>query len=647
MMNEDRQRIKIKICGITNIEDYRDAVALGADYAGFIFYPDSPRYVSPTLAVKLASEAPEGNHQKVGVFVNEDIDVVRDIYDCVGLDIVQLHGDESPEYVERLGLPCWKAIRVKDRDSLEGMENYPCETILLDTYKKGMYGGTGMSFDPELAVEAAGKGKRIIVSGGIGEENIEEVLKLSNSFYGIDINSSIEETPGKKSRTKMERMFKKIFNHEGHEGHEETNNKKFCGGSRGELFQKLPPGRRRRFFGEYGGRYVPEMLVPALDELEKYYMELKDDEGFGRELTELMANYSGRPTPLYFAGNLTRRCGGCKIYLKQEGLNHTGAHKINNVLGQGLLAKRMGKSTVIAETGAGQHGLATASVAAKMGLKCKVFMGEVDIRRQYPNVYAMKLMGAEVIPVSYGTRTLKDAVNAALKHWIEHLEDTHYLLGSALGPFPYPLMVRDFQSVIGREVRQQLQGFERRLPDVLVACVGGGSNSLGLFHPFLEHDEIEFIGVEAGGRGPAAGDNAVRFGGAGRTGIVQGYKSYFLQDEHGQVLPTHSISAGLDYAGIGPELAYLRDQGKVRFESVTDKEALEGFQVLCREEGIIPALESAHAVAYALKAAPGYHEDKIMVINLSGRGDKDIFITAKELDRENWLGFLEDEVKHG
>jgi tryptophan synthase beta chain len=403
---------------------------------------------------------------------------------------------------------------------------------------------------------------------------------------------------------------------------------------------------RNRHFGSYGGRYVPEMLIPALEELEENYNRFKDDGGFRSELEYLMANYSGRPTPLYYAPNLTRRCGGCKIYLKQEGLNHTGAHKINNVLGQTLLAKRMGKKTIIAETGAGQHGLATASVAARMGLKCKIFMGEVDMRRQYPNVYAMNLMGAEVVPVSFGTRTLKDAVTAALKNWLENLEDTHYLLGSALGPYPYPLLVRDFQSVIGREVKFQMEGFEKRLPDVLVACVGGGSNSIGLFHPFLEHDEVEMVGVEAGGIGPEPGQNAVRFGNNAATGIVQGFKSYFLQDEHGQVQETHSISAGLDYAGVGPELAYLHDSGRVKFDGVTDREALEAFRILCKDEGIIPALESSHAVAYAMKLAPGYEKDKIMVINLSGRGDKDIFITAKALDRENWFQFLREEVEN-
>jgi tryptophan synthase beta chain len=402
-----------------------------------------------------------------------------------------------------------------------------------------------------------------------------------------------------------------------------------------------------RYFGEYGGRFVPEMLIPALDELEKAYFFYRDNREFQLELESLMRNYSGRPTPLYFAENLTRRGKGCRIYLKLESLNHTGAHKINNVLGQALLARKMGKTCLIAETGAGQHGLATAAVAARFGLKCRIFMGEVDMKRQYPNVFFMKLTGAEIIPVKDGTRTLKDAVNAALKYWIEHLEETHYLLGSALGPFPYPLMVRDFQSVIGNEVKAQLLEHENRLPDILVACVGGGSNSIGLFYPFLDVKDIRLYAIEAGGRGQGRGDNAVRFGKNPKAGIVQGYRSYFILDEEGQVLPTHSISAGLDYAGIGPELAFLHDTKRICFDSVTDSEALSGFQTLCQEEGILPALESAHAVAYAIKIANNFSRQEIMVVNISGRGEKDLFIAARELDGTNWMRFLKEEVSNG
>ena len=401
-----------------------------------------------------------------------------------------------------------------------------------------------------------------------------------------------------------------------------------------------------RHFGKYGGRYVPEMLIPALDELEKAYFKLKEDKDFLEKLNELRSKFSGRSTPLYFAKNMTSDLNGCKIYLKREDLNHTGSHKINNVLGQILLAKALGKKEIIAETGAGQHGLATATACAMFGMKCKVFMGETDIKRQFPNVYSMKLLGAEVIPVSFGTRTLKDAVNAALKYWIEHLDSTHYLLGSALGPYPYPVIVRDFQSIIGIETRAQIKVVEGRNPDKLIACVGGGSNSIGLFYPFLDDDNIEMIGVEAGGTGFEVGQHAARFHSNPTVGIVQGYKSYFLQDEYGQLCDTHSISAGLDYAGVGPQLADLYDSGRIKFESVNDEEVLKAFKYLCTTEGIIPALESSHAVAYALKTAGKMKKDQIMVINISGRGDKDIFITAPQFDPDNWKSFLINEVAH-
>jgi len=409
----------------------------------------------------------------------------------------------------------------------------------------------------------------------------------------------------------------------------------------------MSPRERSRYFGDYGGRFVPEMLIPALTELEEAFFRCRRDAGFQIELNGLLRDYAGRPTPLYFARNLTRECGGCRIYLKMEGLAHTGAHKINNVLGQALLAREMGKTRLVAETGAGQHGLATAAAAARFGLKARVFMGETDMARQYPNVFFMRRMGADVIPVRDGSRTLKDAVNAALKYWIENQSDTHYLLGSALGPFPYPLMVRHFQSVIGREVRRQMLKAEKRMPDVLVACVGGGSNSLGLFHPFLRRNNVRCVGVEAGGRGMGPGEHAVRFSPNGRAGIVQGYKSIFLQDDFGQVLPTHSISAGLDYAGISPELADLRRRGRIEFVSVDDREALKGFDLLCRLEGILPALESAHAAAYGIALAKALPPESLMVINLSGRGEKDLFITARALDKDNWLDFLSREAGHG
>ncbi len=383
------------------------------------------------------------------------------------------------------------------------------------------------------------------------------------------------------------------------------------------------------YWGKYGGRFVPETLVAPLDELTIAYLAARDDSAFRAELDDLLKNYSGRPTPLYFAKRLSEKLGGAKIYLKREDLNHTGAHKINNCLGQILLARRMGKKRIIAETGAGQHGVATATVCALFGLECVVYMGTEDMRRQELNVFRMQLIGAEVRGVDSGSRTLKDAINEALRDWVTNVDKTYYLLGSALGPHPYPLMVRDFQSVIGREAHEQIIEKEERLPDVLIACVGGGSNSIGLFHEFL-NTQVRMIGVEAGGRGESLGEHAARFMGAENIGVLQGTKSYILQDEHGQIAATHSISAGLDYASIGPEHAYLHDLERVEYASASDDEALSAFKLLAETEGIIPALESSHAVAHAIKIAPGMSRDSIMIVNLSGRGDKDVN-TVREL----------------
>ena len=379
-------------------------------------------------------------------------------------------------------------------------------------------------------------------------------------------------------------------------------------------------------WGKYGGRFVPETLMAPLEQLTAAYLASRDDESFQSELRHLLENYAGRPTPLFHAARLTEHSGGAKIYLKREDLLHSGAHKINNTLGQVLLARRMNKERIIAETGAGQHGVATATVCALFGLNCIVYMGAEDMRRQALNVFRMQLLGAEVREVNAGSRTLKDAINEALRDWVTNVADTYYLLGSALGPHPYPLMVRDFQSVIGREARAQILELEGRLPDVLVACVGGGSNSIGLFHPFLADSSVKMIGVEAGGFGNELGQHAARFntGGGGSPGVLQGTMSYVLQDQHGQVASTHSISAGLDYPSIGPEHAFLHDEGRVEYCSVSDDEALEAFQLLSKLEGIIPALESAHAVAHAIKVAGEMRRDQILIVNLSGRGDKDV-----------------------
>jgi tryptophan synthase beta chain len=382
-------------------------------------------------------------------------------------------------------------------------------------------------------------------------------------------------------------------------------------------------------FGVFGGRYVPEVLMAPLEELEHAYADASVDPAFQQELTRLLETYAGRPTPLYFASNLTESLGGARIYLKREDLLHTGAHKINNALGQALLAKRMGKKRIIAETGAGQHGVATATVCALLGFDCTVYMGEEDMRRQRLNVFRMRLLGARVEAVTTGSRTLKDAISEAMRDWVTNVGGTHYLLGSALGSHPYPKMVRDFHRVIGLETRCQLLAVENRLPDRVYACVGGGSNAIGIFHPFLEDAGVQLIGVEAGGRGPALGDHAARFSG-GVPGVLQGCYSYVLQDEDGQIALTHSVSAGLDYASVGPEHARLSELGRASYVSISDREALDAAKLLCRTEGIIPALESSHAVAQVLKDAP-VAGGEIFVVNLSGRGDKDIDIYREQL----------------
>ena len=386
----------------------------------------------------------------------------------------------------------------------------------------------------------------------------------------------------------------------------------------------------RGHFGIYGGRFVAETLMPLILDLEAAYTKAKADRAFRDELDYWLEFYVGRPSPLYFAERLTRHLGGAKLYFKRDELNHTGAHKINNCMGQILLAKRMGKKRIIAETGAGQHGVATATVCALMGLPCVVYMGAVDIERQKPNVFRMKLLGAEVVPVTSGSRTLKDAMNEALRDWVTNVESTYYLIGTVAGPHPYPAMVRDFQSVIGRETREQIMKAEGRLPDSLVACVGGGSNAIGLFHPFLDEPNIKMYGVEAGGYGIETGQHAASLT-AGTPGVLHGNRTYLLQDADGQVQEAHSISAGLDYPGIGPEHAWLHDSKRVSYVPITDKEALEAFKLCARLEGILPALEPAHALAHVIKLAPTLPKDHLLVMNMCGRGDKDIFTVADAL----------------
>ncbi len=390
---------------------------------------------------------------------------------------------------------------------------------------------------------------------------------------------------------------------------------------------------RKGHFGIYGGKFVPETLMAPLEELEKAYRATKRDKDFRDVLNNYLANYVGRPTSLYYAEKITKALGGAKIYLKREDLCHTGAHKINNALSQALLARKMGKNRVIAETGAGQHGVATATSAAFLGLQCDVYMGTEDMQRQALNVFRMKLLGATVIGVDNGSKTLKDAINEAIRDWVTNIRDTNYIMGTVFGPHPYPMMVRDYQSVIGKEAKRQIMKAEGRLPDLLIACVGGGSNAMGLFYPFLKDSGVKMLGVEAGGEGIKSGKHAARFAG-GSVGILQGTKSYLLQDEYGQVLETHSVSAGLDYASVGPEHCFYRDAKRIEYSYATNKEALEAFQLLSREEGIIPALESAHAIAQVIKTAPKMKKDEVIIVNLSGRGDKDVNHVANILGVE-------------
>ena len=395
-------------------------------------------------------------------------------------------------------------------------------------------------------------------------------------------------------------------------------------------FRNGPDDKGR--FGDYGGRFVSETLMPLIIELEKSYQELKNDDGFWKEYEDLLNNYVGRPSPMYFAERLTSYLNGPKIYFKRDELNHTGAHKINNVIGQILLAKRMGKKRIIAETGAGQHGVATATVCARFGLECIVFMGETDVKRQAPNVFRMKLLGAQVRSVTSGRGTLKDAMNEALRDWVSNVDNTFYCIGTVAGPHPYPKMVRDFQSIIGREARLQLEKMEGRKPDTVVACIGGGSNAIGLFHEFLDDEDIDIIGVEAGGEGIDSRMKHAASLTGGSPGVLHGNKTYLLQDSEGQIIEGHSISAGLDYPGIGPEHAWLNDLGRVKYVSVTDSEALDAFKLCCKLEGIIPALEPSHALAHVMKIAPTLPKDKLILLNMCGRGDKDIFTVAERLD---------------
>lgn len=587
---------RIKLCGLTRAEDIEAVNRLKPEYIGFVFAEKSKRYVSPEKAAEL-KKLLNPEIKAVGVFVDEDIDNVSELLKNRIIDIAQLHGNEDNSYIEKLkkliNMPVIKAFQIKSGDNIAEARNSAADYVLLDSGK-----GSGQRFNWELIKSI---NRPYFLAGGLDTENISIAVKSLRPF-AVDVSSGIE-TDGKKDLDKMTAFVNAV---------------------RKEDKMSNTEGR----FGVHGGQYIPETLINAVNELEQAYNYYKNDPEFNRELSELFNNYAGRPSRLYYAEKMTKDLGGAKIYLKREDLNHTGAHKINNVLGQALLAKKMGKTRLIAETGAGQHGVATATAAALMGMECVVFMGEEDTIRQALNVYRMRLLGAEVVPVKSGTKTLKDAVSEAMREWTTRISDTHYCLGSVMGPHPFPTIVRDFQAVISKETKEQILEKEGRLPDAVIACVGGGSNAIGSFYHFIEDKEVRLIGCEAAGRGIDTFETAATIS-TGRLGIFHGMKSYFCQDEDGQIAPVYSISAGLDYPGVGPEHAYLHDIGRGEYVAITDEEAVNAFEYLSKTEGIIPAIESSHALAYAMKIAPKMDKDKIIVVTVSGRGDKDVAAIAR------------------
>ena len=593
--------MKIKICGLSRVEDVEAANLHKPDYIGFVFAETSKRYVSKEQAAQLKNML-DSEIKAVGVFVNAPIKQIQELCHEKIIDLVQLHGDENEEYVSKLKSlitnPIICAVRVKSTEQLLKADCLPCDALLLDSFNPSKYGGTGEPFDYALIPELK---HPYFLAGGLNNNNIMATTMLCKPA-AVDISGGVE-TEGVKDPEKMQAIINLVHDYEKNSD---------------------SSGR----FGIYGGQYIPETLMPAVKELECAYQHYANDPDIQNELGELLSSYAGRPSLLYYADKMTKDLGGAKIYLKREDLNHTGSHKINNVLGQVLLAKKMGKTRVIAETGAGQHGVATATAAALLGMECEIFMGKEDTERQALNVYRMELLGAKVHSVTSGTMTLKDAVNETMREWTKRVEDTHYVLGSVMGPHPFPTIVRDFQKIIGKEIKEQLLKTERRLPDAVIACVGGGSNAMGSFYEFIDDKNVRLIGCEAAGLGIDNPKNAATVA-TGTIGVFHGMKSLFCQDEYGQIAPVYSISAGLDYPGIGPEHAKLYSIGRAEYVPITDMEAVDAFEYLSRTEGIIPAIESAHAVAYARKIAPTMDKNQIVVVTISGRGDKDVAAIAR------------------
>lgn len=590
--------MKVKFCGIRRKEELEALGQEFPDYLGFILC-QSPRRVTAE-AVREMMAPFRGKALAVGVFQNQPLEEVAEAAFQAGLDVIQLHGREDSAFIkalqEKTGLPVWKAVPALEEE-LAAAASLPADCFLVDSPGGG---GRGIAADWELIRRYEGSfGKPYFLAGGLNPGNLGKALQVL-SPAGVDMSSGIERD-GRKDPALMKEVLKRLDRKE---------------------------KKMERKFGPYGGQYVPETLMEALHEVESAYEKLKEDPSFQEELQRLYREVAGRPSRLYFASRMTEDLGGARIWLKREDLNHTGSHKINNVLGQILLARRMGKKRIICETGAGQHGVATATACALFGMPCRVYMGAEDVERQGLNVFRMELMGAEVIPVESGTRTLKDAVSEAFREWTRECKETYYLMGSVVGPHPFPTIVRDFQKVIGEEAREQILAAEGRLPDRVLACVGGGSNAIGIFHSFLQDEGVKLIGAEAGGEGLDTKRHAATMTG-GSMGVFHGMKSIFLQDDFGKIMPVYSLSAGMDYPGIGPEHAWLAESGRARYLPVTDEEAVEAFTYLSRMEGIIPAIESAHAVALAMKMAPEMGKEEILLINLSGRGDKDVDQVAR------------------
>ena len=608
----------VKICGLTRHGDVDPAVKAGAGALGFVLWPGSPRAVTPEQIAEISAQVPS-HIWKVGVFVDAPPDEVAHAIAVAGLTAIQLHGREDVRDYLHLGARVIKAAAPRSRADVEVLLTLPPEVlVLIDAHDPVQHGGTGRTADWATAAEVAAH-RPIILAGGLTASNIANAISTVRP-WGVDVSSGVETSPGLKDPLRIQDLMSTLPHWP---------------------IASLPHspaapsfGRRdpdaRGYFGEFGGRFIPETLVAPVEELTTAYFAARTDPAFLAELHHLLSTFVGRPTPLYEATHLAGD-SGVRLFIKREDLAHTGAHKINNAVGQVLLARHMGKTRVVAETGAGQHGVATATACALLGLECVVYMGADDIARQALNVFRMRVLGATVTSVDGGSRTLKDAINEAMRDWVANVSTTAYVLGSVLGPHPYPLMVREFQSVIGAEARAQLLAETGRLPDAIVACVGGGSNAMGIFDAFVGDPSVRLIGVEAGGRGISDGEHAARFAG-GIAGVLHGTRSLLLQDANGNILATHSVSAGLDYPSVGPEHAWLASIGRTEYAWVDDEAALEGFTWLARNEGLLPALESSHAAAWLRTHLSEFPPGSIVILNLSGRGDKDVETVRGLLD---------------